>query len=160
MRNCVLLPSLVLVLALAALAGCGDRSVEHAATSPSSGASLTEIPDDFPLGDLMTDPADELPTSRTGTGLRDLTVCGTSPLRGLGLRDRMVADNSGGEAVWPCRRAGPAGDPCRGPGVRRLPRAAGHGEGSLQSLSDQAADVTDVTTAITPAMCPFTSAGC
>ncbi len=34
------------------------------------------------------------------------------------------------------------------------------GEGSLQSLPDQGADVTDDTAAIAPAMCAFTAAGC
>jgi hypothetical protein len=47
----------------------------------------------------MGGPADAVPTSRTGTGLRDLELCGTSPLRGLGTRDRMVADASGGESA-------------------------------------------------------------
>ena len=47
----------------------------------------------------MGGPEDTIPTSRTGTGLRDLELCGTAPLRGLGTRDRMVADNSGGEAA-------------------------------------------------------------
>ena len=59
----------------------------------------TSIPDDFPLSDGMGGPEDEIPTSRTGTGLRDLELCGTAPLRGLGVRDRLVADNSGGEAL-------------------------------------------------------------
>ena len=47
----------------------------------------------------MGGPQDTIPTSRTGTGLRDLTLCGTAPLRGLGIRDRLVADNSGGESA-------------------------------------------------------------
>jgi hypothetical protein len=47
----------------------------------------------------MGGPGDTIPTSRTGNGLRDLEVCDTAPLRGLGTRDRMVADNSGGEAA-------------------------------------------------------------
>jgi hypothetical protein len=47
----------------------------------------------------MGGPQDTIPTARTGTGLRDLELCGTSPLRGLGIRDRMVADNSGGESA-------------------------------------------------------------
>ena len=47
----------------------------------------------------MGGPDDDIATSRTGTGLRDLTLCGTAPLRGLGTRDRMVADNSGGESA-------------------------------------------------------------
>ncbi len=59
----------------------------------------TAIPDDFPLSSGMGGPEDTIPTSRTGNGLRDLEVCGTAPLRGLGTRDRMVADNSGGEAA-------------------------------------------------------------
>jgi hypothetical protein len=90
-----------------ALAGCGDRSSGGAAPGGSSGSVATAsdrtagttIPDDFPLSSGMGGPADTVPTSRTGTGLRDLELCGTSPLRGLGTRDRMVADNSGGESA-------------------------------------------------------------
>ncbi|NPC42550.1 hypothetical protein [Nocardioides sp. zg-1230] len=89
------------------LAGCGDRSSGGAAPGGSSGSVTTAsdrtagttIPDDFPLSSGMGGPADTVPTSRTGTGLRDLELCGTSPLRGLGTRDRMVADNSGGESA-------------------------------------------------------------
>lgn len=92
-----------------ALAGCGDEaSGDAAATRGSSTADDsapatsqgpgTLIPDDFPLSAGMGGPQDSIPTARTGTGLRDLELCGTSPLRGLGIRDRMVADNSGGES--------------------------------------------------------------
>ncbi len=100
-----------LVAGTTALAGCGDRSSDDAtadggstardqsapsATAPGPG---TTIPDDFPLAAGMGGPQDTIPTTRTGTGLRDLELCGTSPLRGLGIRDRMVADNSGGESA-------------------------------------------------------------
>ena len=91
------------------LAGCGDRSSGGLAAGGSSDDSVatasdgttlsTAIPDDFPLSSGMGGPADTVRTSRTGTGLRDLELCGTSPLRGLGTRDRMVADNSGGESA-------------------------------------------------------------
>ena len=92
-----------------ALAGCGDEpSGDTAATSASSTGDDstpatdaepgTLIPDDFPLSAGMGGPQDTIPTARTGTGLRDLELCRTSPLRGLGIRDRMVADNSGGES--------------------------------------------------------------
>lgn len=92
-----------------ALAGCGDQSSGGPTTGGSSDGSVasasdgtspgTAIPDDFPLSSGMGGPADTVPTSRSGTGLRDLELCGTSPLRGLGTRDRMVADNSGGESA-------------------------------------------------------------
>ncbi|NYE37315.1 hypothetical protein F4692_002448 [Nocardioides cavernae] len=92
-----------------ALAGCGDQPGDGAAggsrgTDDSTSAATpngpdTSIPDDFPLSAGMGGPGDAIPTTRTGTGLRDLELCGTSPLRGLGERDRMVADNSGGEAL-------------------------------------------------------------
>lgn len=72
----------------------GTSEQETATASPTTG-----IPDDFPLTAGMGGPTDSVPTSRTGTGLRDLELCGTSPLRGLGTRDRMVADNSGGESA-------------------------------------------------------------
>lgn len=75
------------------LAGCGSQ--RPAQPEPAG----TAIPDDFPLSSGMGGPDDTIPTSRTGAGLRDLEVCGTAPLRGLGTRDRMVADNSGGEAA-------------------------------------------------------------
>lgn len=98
-----------------ALAGCGDepsdlasgdgggaRGEQSSETGPESGTTEpvgTEIPDDFPLAAGMGGPEDEILTSRTGTGLRDLELCGTAPLRGLGIRDRMVVDNSGGESA-------------------------------------------------------------
>jgi hypothetical protein len=92
-----------------ALAGCGDQQsgdpVASAGSSADDSAPATAagpgtlIPDDFPLSAGMGGPQDTIPTARTGTGLRDLELCGTSPLRGLGIRDRMVADNSGGESA-------------------------------------------------------------
>ncbi|WP_374458267.1 hypothetical protein [Nocardioides sp.] len=93
-----------------ALAGCGeDPSGGASPTTTTTAASDsdvatpepagTAIPDDFPLSAGMGGPQDTIPTSRTGTGLRDLTLCGTAPLRGLGVRDRLVADNSGGESA-------------------------------------------------------------
>lgn len=107
------LPALALACALT-LSGCGaqpsqdmtpaDAGASSQTTGPSSdqttaGTPGTEIPDDFPLSAGMGGPADTIPTARTGTGLRDLQVCGTAPLRGLGVRDRMTADNSGGESA-------------------------------------------------------------
>ncbi|MFM6850156.1 MAG: hypothetical protein ACKOVB_13760 [Terrabacter sp.] len=87
-----------------ALAGCGERVLDEASTVGTDARDAatgrgTAIPDDFPLSAGMGGPQDVIATSRTGTGLRDLALCGTSPLRGLGLRDRMVADNSGGESA-------------------------------------------------------------
>ena len=76
-----------------------DGSTEAAGEPEASATVSTEIPDDFPLASGMGGPQDAIGTSRSGTGLRDLTLCKTSPLRGLGLRDRMVADNSGGESA-------------------------------------------------------------
>jgi predicted small lipoprotein YifL len=99
------------VACLLALAGCGDRgpvdastaggvdSAADASPADTSVATGTSIPDDFALAAGMGGPSDTVATSRSGTGLRDLSLCGTSPLRGLGLRDRMVADNSGGESA-------------------------------------------------------------
>lgn len=96
---------------LLALAGCGDRApvdasmaggADRAADASAADASVatgTAIPDDFALSAGMRGPTDTVATSRSGTGLRDLSLCGTSPLRRLGLRDRMVADNSGGESA-------------------------------------------------------------
>ncbi|HSU02263.1 MAG TPA: hypothetical protein VLK03_06900, partial [Nocardioides sp.] len=108
----------VAVACVLALVGCvpqdgdatgeeGDRTTTAIDPSrPDDGSSRTRaapssttIPDDFPLAAGMAAPEDEIATSRTGTGLRDLELCGAAPLRGLGLRDRMVADNSGGEAI-------------------------------------------------------------
>ena len=87
-----------------ALAGCGEPVLEDASTVGTDARAAaagrgTAIPDDFPLSAGMGGPQDVIATSRTGTGLRDLALCGTSPLRGLGLRDRMIADNSGGESA-------------------------------------------------------------
>lgn len=99
------------VACLLVLAGCGDQSSGDATagggTTGADDSSAvatpvgpdTTIPDDFPLSAGMGGPEDTIATTRTGTGLRDLELCGTSPLRGLGERDRMVADNSGGEAL-------------------------------------------------------------
>ncbi len=96
-----------------ALGACGDPASEEASgdagpaegpsdertSEPANTGPGTEIPDDFPLSAGMGGPQDTLATSRTGTGLRDLTLCDTAPLRGLGTRDRMIADNSGGESA-------------------------------------------------------------
>jgi hypothetical protein len=113
MRHRARLVAAALACTLALGAGCGDQSAggpstggssdgssDGSVTSASDGVSPgTAIPDDFPLSSGMAGPADTVPTSRSGTGLRDLELCGTSPLRGLGTRDRMVADNSGGESA-------------------------------------------------------------
>lgn len=98
-----------------ALAGCGGHPSPEvlsgdgaAAADDSTTASpdpegpapaSAEIPDDFPLSAGMGGPQDTVPTARTGTGLRSLVLCDTAPLRGFGTRDRMVADNSGGESA-------------------------------------------------------------
>ena len=95
-----------------ALAACGNQPSDDASSGsdstsagttseqePDAQEATTGIADDFPLSAGMGGPDDTIPTSRTGTGLRDLELCGTSPLRGLGTRDRMVADNSGGESL-------------------------------------------------------------
>lgn len=83
-----------------ALAACGSQpSGDASEPETATAVPTTGIPDDFPLTTGMGGPTDTIPTSRTGTGLRDLELCGTSPLRGLGTRDRMVADNSGGESA-------------------------------------------------------------
>ena len=76
-----------------------DDSTGQADGAAQAESASTAIPDDFPLSSGMGGPDDTIPTSRTGAGLRHLEVCGTAPLRGLGTRDRMVADNSGGEAA-------------------------------------------------------------
>src|SRR6478609_3300926 len=109
MRHRARLVTAALACTLALAAGCGDQSAggptaggssDGSVTAASDGASPgTAIPDDFPLSSGMGGPTDTVPTSRSGTGLRDLELCGTSPLRGLGTRDRMVADNSGGESA-------------------------------------------------------------
>ena len=109
MRHRARLVTAALACTLALAAGCGDQSAGGPTTGGSSDGSVasasdgtspgTAIPDDFPLSSGMGGPADTVPTSRSGTGLRDLELCGTSPLRGLGTRDRMVADNSGGESA-------------------------------------------------------------
>lgn len=105
-------PLLTAALAcLVVLAGCADQPSGGAAGAGGSTARDdsspvatpvgpdTTIPADFPLSVGMGGPADSVATTRTGTGLRDLELCGTSPLRGLGERDRLVADNSGGESL-------------------------------------------------------------
>lgn len=100
-QACALAGGLAVALVLA---GCGDRqsgdlASADASTAGASSAAEVAIPDDFPLSAGMGGPEDTVPTSRTGTGLRDLDVCRTTPLRGVGTRDRMVADNSGGESA-------------------------------------------------------------
>src|SRR5690348_6836725 len=94
--------SALLTVALAgtlALAGCGEDpsggagQSERATSAADSDVATPEpagtaIPDDFPLSAGMGGPQDTIPTSRSGTGLRDLALCGTAPLRGLGVRDR------------------------------------------------------------------------
>ncbi len=103
MKTHATLLTVVLMSALP-MAGCADPTSPSASTAPSSESTTAAptsaaIPDDFPLSDGMGSPDDSLTTARTGTGLRDLAICGTTPLRGLSTRDRMVADNSGGEAA-------------------------------------------------------------
>ena len=107
MRHRARLFAATLTCALA-LVGCGSQpsaepsSAGDDAVAASGDEPVTEqtaIPEDFPLSSGMGGPDDTIPTSRTGNGLRDLEVCGITPLRGLGTRDRMVADNSGGEAA-------------------------------------------------------------
>jgi hypothetical protein len=114
MRHRARLFAATLTCALA-LAACGSQpSDQPSSTGGSTGDSTggdqsdsaalaesasTSIPDDFPLTSGMGGPDDAILTSGTGTGLRDLELCGTAPLRGLGVRDRMVADNSGGESA-------------------------------------------------------------
>lgn len=79
--------------------GAVDTARQDSPAATPAGPDTT-IPDDFPLGAGMGgDGVGGVTTVRTGTGLRDLRLCGTTPLRGLGIRDRMVADNSGGEAA-------------------------------------------------------------
>ena len=118
-----LLPTTVLLAALA-LAGCGERTGDAAdaaaagsASSPTasptasstasptasptaSGAPATEIPDDFPLAAGMGAEEDHAWfLSTDGPGVVDLELCGERPLAALVARDRLVADNSGGEAA-------------------------------------------------------------
>ena len=108
MRHRAGLVTAALACTLALAAGCGDQSSDEPATGGADGsvasetdgtAAGTSIPADFPLSSGMGAPTEPVATSRTGTGLRDLELCGTSPLRGLGTRDRLVADNSGGESA-------------------------------------------------------------
>src|SRR5690349_18843221 len=108
MRHRARVVTAALACALALVTGCADQPSDEPATGGADGAVAsatdgtpagTSIPDDFPLSSGMGAPTDVVATSRTGTGLRDLELCGTSPLRGLGIRDRMVADNSGGESA-------------------------------------------------------------
>jgi hypothetical protein len=108
MRHRARLVTAALACTLALAAGCADQSASGPTAGSSDGSVAsasdgalprTAIPDDFPLSSGMGGPTDTVPTSRSGTGLRDLELCGTSPLRGLGTRDRMVADNSGGESA-------------------------------------------------------------
>ena len=61
---------------------CSTRRRRSAATPVPAGSAAdrgTAIPDDFPLSAGMGGPQDTIATSRTGTGLRDLALCGTSP---------------------------------------------------------------------------------
>jgi hypothetical protein len=102
LRRAALRPALACaVVGGLVLAGCGQQQAGELASADGArtGASEVTIPDDFPLSAGMGGPQDTIPTSRTGTGLRDLELCRTTPLRGLGTRDRMVADNSGGESA-------------------------------------------------------------
>lgn len=108
MRHRARLVTAAVACTLALAAGCGQSpdgpatggsSVGTATSATDSASPGTAIPDDFPLSSGMGAPADTVLTSRSGTGLRDLELCGTSPLRGLGTRDRMVADDSGGESA-------------------------------------------------------------
>ena len=108
MRHRARVVTATLACTLALVAGCADQSSDEPATGGADGsvasetegtAAGTSIPADFPLSSGMGAPTEPVATSRTGTGLRDLELCGTSPLRGLGTRDRMVADNSGGESA-------------------------------------------------------------
>jgi hypothetical protein len=105
LRRAALRPALACTLAGGlVLAGCGaqqsgDLASADGSTTSTSSASEATIPDDFPLSAGMGGPQDTIPTSRTGTGLRDLELCRTTPLRGIGTRDRMVADDSGGESA-------------------------------------------------------------
>src|SRR5688500_17242435 len=105
MRHRARLLTVTLTCALA-LAGCGDQPSDDATSADgtlsdetsgdaTAGPAGTEIPDGFPLAAGMGGPTDTIATSRTGTGLRDLRVCDSAPLRGLGIRDRMIADISG-----------------------------------------------------------------
>jgi hypothetical protein len=106
LRRAALRPALACAVAGSlVLAGCGDQQAggdlasADGSTASTSRAPDPAIPDDFPLSAGMGGPEDTVPTSRTGTGLRDLELCRTTPLRGIGTRDRMVADNSGGESA-------------------------------------------------------------
>lgn len=102
LRRAALRPALACTLAGGlVLAGCGEQQSGDLASADGSTTSASEvtIPDDFPLSAGMGGPRDAIRTSRTGTGLRDLELCRTTPLRGIGTRDRMVADNSGGESA-------------------------------------------------------------
>lgn len=117
---------------------------------------------------------DTVPTARTGTGLRRLVLCDTATLRGFGTRDRMVADDSGGESAntrelvllgSPEAPPEPTGSPTASP--KTLPRVGSarmmvttYGEGSLASLDEQADGVTGTTEKIVPAVCVFTKTGC
>ncbi len=113
MRSFVRLLTAALACTLA-LAACGSQPSDDASSPDGSTAGdrtseqvdtqgvvdpATAIPDDFPLAAGMGGPRDTIPALRSGTGLRGLAFCNTAPLRGLSLRDRMVADNSGGESA-------------------------------------------------------------
>lgn len=149
MRTRATLLTAALASALA-FTGCGHRTSPDS-TSASGGAASaspgsespapahTEIPDDFPLSDGMGGPEDTIATARTGTGLRDLGLCGTTPLRGLSTRDRMVADNSGGEAAN-TRELVLLGSPDEAALVARafadLPATCGASSGDAETVTD------------------------
>ena len=111
------------LLATLALAGCGgrtgdadDASAASPTTSPTTTPTTaptgtasstptptdppTELAADFPLAAGMAAEEDQAGlVSEDGRGLRDLELCGERPVSGLDVRDRLVADNSGGESL-------------------------------------------------------------
>ena len=110
------------LLAAVALAGCAERTAggavgsassrtaapteaasttDSASPAPSaSAAPATEIPADFPLSAGMGAEEDRRwIVSDGGPGVADLELCGGQPLAALDVVDRLVADNSGGEAA-------------------------------------------------------------
>lgn len=99
MRSRARLPYVALACLLAVTGCSATDGTADEPTRTVAAAVGASIPDDFPLAAGMGAPAEGVDTARTGTGLRDLELCGTTPLRGLAVRDRMVADDSGGEAA-------------------------------------------------------------
>lgn len=102
---------LMLVLALAA-GGCGSGSAGPTTESVGSTASTappppppttpgpaTAVPGDFPLTEGMppNDSGEEIAVGPRGVGMRMLDFCGTRPLRGLDVADRVTAAASGPE---------------------------------------------------------------